>query len=367
MREYFKDMVDDKGNFKLDALSQEARKFIGYRIPTEGHVSMFAMEIVGFLPPAAANIALPQAITTIAGLDFDIDKMYLMMKVLFAEKEIDGQKVTLEKSDKELVKDAYFTPVEYQYNMNPKDMTDAQLTNALIDLSFTVLSSSKAGADMLNPGGFRTMKKVKKMLDNLNEKDDTNMNLFLPSTQIYLHNMNADAASLVGLFANHNAAHATAQHFDFLELNDEHKHKNGTTYFKLNGKRLKYLDSGKPTLKNHPLKKGEDPYWHPSKKLHRNVAEPQIASVDAVKDPVFFSFNINRNTANVFATLSRLGYDIEELGLLLNQPVIKEFSTRMIRRAKPNKWMIIENILKEKLNEVKEIEGEEQITKGDQY
>jgi len=57
------------------------RQMIGYRIPTEGKNSMFPLYVKGFLPSnGGTNIMMPSEMTTIAGMDFDIDKFYLMAK-----------------------------------------------------------------------------------------------------------------------------------------------------------------------------------------------------------------------------------------------------------------------------------------------
>jgi hypothetical protein len=54
---------------------------IGYRIPTEDKYSMLPLKIMGFVPKAAGQvIMMPQEITYLTGSDFDIDKMYIMMK-----------------------------------------------------------------------------------------------------------------------------------------------------------------------------------------------------------------------------------------------------------------------------------------------
>lgn len=56
-------------------------KIIGYRIPTENKYSMVPLKIVGFLPKGSGQaIMMPKEITRLTGSDFDIDKMYLMMK-----------------------------------------------------------------------------------------------------------------------------------------------------------------------------------------------------------------------------------------------------------------------------------------------
>ena len=64
----------------IERLPEELRKIIGYRIPTEDKYSMAPLIIKGFLPQQNGSaIMLPAEITTIAGSDFDVDKMFLMI------------------------------------------------------------------------------------------------------------------------------------------------------------------------------------------------------------------------------------------------------------------------------------------------
>lgn len=61
-------------------LPTSLRKAIGYRIPTEGKYSMLPLIIKGFLPQQNGSaIMVPADITQIAGSDFDVDKMLLML------------------------------------------------------------------------------------------------------------------------------------------------------------------------------------------------------------------------------------------------------------------------------------------------
>ena len=76
--------VDDAGNeyqeLDIDKMPMELRRIIGYRIPTEDKYSMAPLIIKGFLPQQnGSSIMLPADITQIAGSDFDVDKMFLMI------------------------------------------------------------------------------------------------------------------------------------------------------------------------------------------------------------------------------------------------------------------------------------------------
>lgn len=61
--------------------NEDLLRMIGYRIPTENKYSIFNLRIQGFLPISAGTaIMLPSDIITMSGTDFDIDKLFLMLK-----------------------------------------------------------------------------------------------------------------------------------------------------------------------------------------------------------------------------------------------------------------------------------------------
>lgn len=84
--ELFTKFADKDGNIDVATIEQinpDLLKAIGYRIPTEDKYSMMPIKIVGFLPKEAGDaIMLPYEITSITGADFDVDKMYIMLKKL---------------------------------------------------------------------------------------------------------------------------------------------------------------------------------------------------------------------------------------------------------------------------------------------
>lgn len=73
-------IVDGKIIADDENFPEELRYLVGYRVPTEDHYSMAPLKVVGFLSPTeGSSIVLPADITAIAGSDFDIDVMYLMI------------------------------------------------------------------------------------------------------------------------------------------------------------------------------------------------------------------------------------------------------------------------------------------------
>ena len=74
-------LMDIDEALKKKIIHPEQLKAIGYRIPTEDKYSMVPIKVKGFLPKSAGEgIMLPKEITLLSGSDFDIDKMYIMVK-----------------------------------------------------------------------------------------------------------------------------------------------------------------------------------------------------------------------------------------------------------------------------------------------
>jgi len=74
------------------------------------------------------------------------------------------------------------------------------------------------------------------------------------------------------------------------------------------------------------------------------LAEFLAASVDAVKDPVLNYLNLNEYTANVACLLGAIGYNPTEIGVFLNQPIIKE-AIKESRKTKSSLSKSIKKIL----------------------
>jgi len=88
-RKYFP--LDANGEVDMAAIekaSPELLRIIGYRIPNEDKYSTFNIVIKGFTPPNMGGLMmLPVEVTTLAGLDFDIDKMYMMTRSFYVDKQ----------------------------------------------------------------------------------------------------------------------------------------------------------------------------------------------------------------------------------------------------------------------------------------
>ena len=82
---------DEKGNLLLDKIDDKLLNTIFYRVPTEDNYSIIPIRIKGFLPPSqGVSIILPSEISSLTGLDFDIDSMYGFIYNYYTTKDKNG-------------------------------------------------------------------------------------------------------------------------------------------------------------------------------------------------------------------------------------------------------------------------------------
>lgn len=183
--------TDEKGNVDISKLKatkdgRDLLQIIANRIPTEDKYSIFNIEIVDFNNSMGGQIILPKEITKIAGLDFDIDKVFFMMKSFYTNKKgevktikyLDADSLTAEKKDrflnnlfanhnslKRFLKESNLEDSDIQKILNAREqIIDAESKNKL---SKTDLFESKEHKEIYDKI------QVKKLLrDNAKSKED---------------------------------------------------------------------------------------------------------------------------------------------------------------------------------------------------
>lgn len=176
-------------------------KAIGYRIPTENKSSMMPLIIKDFTPlQNGSAIVLPAEITDIAGSDFDVDKMFVMLLSFYVQeydmkaareayaredavyKEIFSQFTNSQLADDlldvepqsfkewfEENKDDFkldnpiIRKIEYDFNKTPKENGRKARNNMLIQMIFGILTSKEGSEQLLNPQGFKDFKRAAKI------------------------------------------------------------------------------------------------------------------------------------------------------------------------------------------------------------
>ena len=166
-----------------------------YRIPTEDLYSIFKVKIIGFLTDDIGSVIMPSSLTTLSGLDFDIDKMFGFFKDVIPDIEtyqyIYDELVDLKSiysSQLKEITDVYGN----EFKTYPKEIKDkkqqidaeykaaknviinsnkfkesyefyikmAKSDNDKLDIMMAVLSNKDSLKTQLNPGGFRVIEEA---------------------------------------------------------------------------------------------------------------------------------------------------------------------------------------------------------------
>lgn len=360
--------TDKDGNTLLEKKFPNALSILAYRIPTERDYSMINLRVKRFSQKTAGGtIKVPAQGTTIAGFDFDIDKLYFMRNE-YRQRELSSSEVAeiwkefyetypnikdvLEEAREEdteslnrlykywdkaglpysykeafaqfIADRGYISFESYDFSKSPLDNTRAARNNMLIKLIQERLMDYETFEQRYTPGGFANASKAARTLRELlfgnlegivsrgtvdfnaiaerakDSKSDPEPNYDPsdPMTIITYNQQNQVAGKLIGIFANQNTNHAFSSLMSEFTLKDP----------------IRFAGHSYNDLLHAP--KGID--------VDLNVAEFLAASVDAVKDPVLNFLNLNTITADAGAVLARIGYTTQEIGLLFNQPIIKE-------------------------------------------
>ena len=366
MESMYADFIKDDGhgnktiNFDAKNFPDELRDIIGYRIPTEDKYSVLPLKIKGFLTKAEGNsIILPEEITTLAGLDFDGDKFFLMIYDSERTQNEDGS--------------WSYHKVKYDYNKEPWEQGDSngkdkemKINNALIDLTRAVLTHESSAEKILNPGNFNEQKKSARIGTLLTNYNDLKKKIDLGSFDNILKKhfkteeavttfksaiTSTDAKGNPDSKAVLNALKSLDQ--DTLDsLSEEYRSRYETTSF------LSQLDysyqntTGKALISIFALsnslhaelvhsnfglapKQRFDLCGHNCWNLHEDrgfdgsfiskiLASLLAASADTAKDPCLAELNANMYSAGAIAMLAEFGLSMNEITLFMRQPIINE-------------------------------------------
>lgn len=373
--------ADENGNPYLDPseLSNELKKVIGYRIPTEDKYSMAPLYIKGFLPQEnGSEIMLPAETTLFSGEDYDVDKKFLILpefKVqeydmqkayrdyLKAKNEINkigslfkgtsfddiiGEDQTFKdwfKNLKDEEKEGYkldkpiITKIKYDINKKPQEQSRAARNNMIFDLAYSILTNKDTAEKIHNPGSFDKAKREARMAKIAGDKQ-------LLTIWSNTHNTSNNVDATVNSLLKASLSDMTK----FLKKYDKEKtqmtvdtfiynHKQNMTGGALIGMyanntsmqaKFQQTDLGIKDdytfiINGRRIKSLHDITSPLNERISKNCANFSAASVDNVKDPVLADLRQNTNTANIMGMLIRAGLSIQEASLMFQQPIVAQW------------------------------------------
>lgn len=355
---------DSRGNY---IVPEDLRELVAYRIPTEDKYSMFPLRIVGFLPRESGGaIQLPALAALMSGFDYDIDKLYLfyaenrkittptseyeaaermeeelMSRYVAAglnskqyyESEIEKIKKIeddTERSDarKELLS-LYKTEVRFEKIVANNPTTTRELNNELLDLIWGALVNPDSAHRMFNVGGFQNLKAIDAELQQFLGNNNREINVFRPSSQVFFHDNLSEAASLLGIYANHLTSHASMSNRSI-----KYTGKN----YKFNGR----------TIGEEYLDKEVDRDGTQRVDIAKIIASFLAAAPDNAKDPVLGYIGQNTDVASFTMFLIRMGVDERTASFMINTPLINKVINQY-RKTSLKSYTTLETIVNEEL------------------
>ena len=376
MTPFLKEKTDSKGNkyqeVDYDKIKMEAPELleaIGCRIPTEDLYSMVPLRIKAFLPQQYGSvIIMPSDFTAIAGSDFDVDKLFILLKEFTHQYDVDKiakvynaldfkTKVTPEGVEeflkdskqnpqtKEFVKwfndnkDRFLTlsEVKYDQEKDPSEQSMAARNNMFIDMCYSVVTAPENTSRFFNVGSFDTIKKIGYITDVLNDKrllEEYCAEHKIDVADIKNIRKTLESDKKLKKFISSHAAPFDPQSLDTWK----HFHKQNMAGAALIGfyainriSQAKFLGK-KMSLKTPVFIDGKKidsisiEYDDKNNDIAKACAEFVAASVDNAKDPTLAKLHQNKNTAPVTSFLLKAGVSIENIGYLFNHPTIKAFA-----------------------------------------
>lgn len=331
----------DEAGMKLIRESEDAKLLegIAYRIPTEDKYSMLPIKIIGFMPIDNGNIVLPHEVTTIAGLDFDIDKVFSFFYASNPYTEIISQleeaalktesaagefldtiiadtkaiMTNMGKTEQEInevinefnsggASDFLSDRRRDKYNKLLKLSAEADVQiasdNRKLEIMLEVLQSPDTVKAILTPQGFDKIKETNKVIIEAQEIESAT-DVIDPWTLVSVKDDMNNGKQILGIYANGNAIHSILQQFN-IQLRKAVKFDKEYDLFG------QVLNSAGESISN--------------------IIGMRIGmAADNGKDPQASYYNANKYTADVEVMLLQLGIPSDTVQYFLAQPGIKYF------------------------------------------
>ncbi len=375
---------DGRKYFDVNDLPKDLRKAVGYRIPTENKSSMLPLYIKGFTPQQNGSaIILPAEITTLAGSDFDVDKMFVMLSEFYiqnydmeearkawAEEEYFPTSVfsnpslddELSEADPEAFREWFkenrnrfrwtskgerpkIKRVEYNWNLTPKQNGRKARNNMLIQMIYGILTSEAGNQSLLNPQGFDNLKNAAKLnriikdpvlstqllqtYGDIDDAADAVLGFSLDQKEDFIKEYSSpDAPIYPQTFAHSHAKNMAGSNqigIYAIQASMAAKYQRADITLKefqrftVNGRVIKDVDVSD------------------NGKRLKSCGEMIGASADNGKDPNLSDAGSTSKTAPIIGYMLRLGLTHEEAVLIINQPIMEEsgFSADTMERNYP--------------------------------
>lgn len=314
---YFKgvdmrDYVDEDGALDIERLNPEVLQIIGARIPNQGHSSMAAFEIVGFIDPAFKSLAIvPDEIVAQMGSDFDIDKLYTYL------------------TQYEIVEDGLIDKLSLE---SEGELSVAQLKQIYADLHWSVLNHYEVSKKAMLPLERDDLAQEKGWIRKAKKEESLRAPVFV-DTQIADHIKNRAGKELVARFSLYSTAQSVLQPYNVIFAKDpdtKERLSDAFVFVDEDGKKIKVDRLSGSGVAKYGKNKA------PRSKA-QNIASLQSAAVDNAKDNILGFLNLNMTTVSIAGLMAMLesqdgdALSLAHIARFLSQPAIILITDNIVR------------------------------------
>lgn len=278
------DRPADKGGLTAD--QKKSLQMIMYRIPTSGKNSILPIRVVRVFPSTAGSILMvPGEGTKQAGFDFDVDKSFIMTRVL--------------KSD-----------------TNKAELEQENLDNEIFDVAWAILTDPKHIREMITPIDAvvhdRMIAELSQIKDPLGPgniiETATKASPFSIVSDLSAEEIGKHSKRQVGIFSRYSTGHAILQHISKLV--------DISVPIEIE------LEEGEP----YRFNKAGNSFDNEGEYISNNHSALQNSALDAQKDPKLGKLNITTLNAAIAAYMTDLGVSMPIVVRFMNQPILRELT-----------------------------------------
>lgn len=305
--------IKKDGTLDMTKFDSDLLESIGYRIPTQGHMSMVKMKIVGFLPKTSGDLMIvPAAITKQMGSDFDVDKVY---NHTFNHELVNGK----------------LKKIDYTEGSNNEEA----IQNRVVEIFKNIIENPNVArfvAKTLSSDPLKdAVEDVRGMKGISSESHLGLLDRQFNDSQV---SVNRDGKVMIGISSLASTHHSLAQYANlYLAKSEEFSpimfsDENGLVYTDVaEGNNVNEYKGyqGSPEVGAWRLDKV---FGFNGVPILDTIAYIQTAATDNAKDPILGKGNINKHTANVALLIARSGFNEDWISNFMMQYALVTLSKR---------------------------------------
>jgi hypothetical protein len=289
------------GKLDTSRLPKELLQSFSFRIPTQSHSSMAAVEIVGFLPATMGDLVIaPKEFIEQMGSDFDVDKLYNYFFNTYTD----------------------FKGVVHKIELNDDTKgndLDKAIENEILEIHLTIMKTAAVLDKIITPLSFGQLGKFRDAMEEGKVKDSLQPTYLSDDYNRQKYMTGVSGKSGTAFFASATAFNAMVQLPGSSTVHMIKEHMDGSISRKTLGFGNRY---------NRWVGDFSNPYS--SKKGNPRLKSEILAgflssSVDNEKERLLAALNINNSTFNVIGFMIQAGYEEDIILPFINQPAILEY------------------------------------------